>query len=82
VFRKVMDLLSGGASVQQVTVDFEKTVWKALKSVLPEVQIQDCLFHWTQVQELGLQVPYSNEDATYAYIRKLMALPFLPEHEI
>ncbi|KAK3752540.1 hypothetical protein QZH41_016319, partial [Actinostola sp. cb2023] len=86
VFRKVMDLLSS-ASVQQVTVDFEKAVWKDLKSVLPEVQIQGCLFHWTQVlwrkvQELGLQVPYCNEDATYTYIRKLMALPFLPEHEI
>ena len=27
-------------------------------------------------------MPYSNEDATYAYIRKLMALLFLPEQEI
>ena len=34
------------------------------------------------MQELGLQVPYTNDEAVYLYIRKLMALPFLPRHEI
>ena len=35
-----------------------------------------------QVQELGLQRAYSEDDAVYKYIRKLMALPFLPYRQI
>ena len=34
------------------------------------------------MQELGLQTVYSNDEATYRFIRKLMALPFLPHYEI
>ena len=34
------------------------------------------------MQELGLQTAYSGNDAVYRYIRKLVALPFLPHHEI
>ena len=36
----------------------------------------------SQVQQLGLQKAYSDNDAVYRYIRKLMALPFLLHHEI
>lgn len=36
----------------------------------------------TQIQELGLQKAYSEHDGAYKYLRKLMALPFLPHHEI
>ncbi|XP_031553270.1 uncharacterized protein LOC116290391 [Actinia tenebrosa] len=41
-----------------------------------------CVFHWSQavwrkVQELGLTLPYEND-----FIRKLLALPFLPATEI
>ena len=35
-----------------------------------------------QVQELGLQSDYTNDRGTYAFIRKVMALPFLPADEI
>ena len=35
-----------------------------------------------KVQELGLQAAYSGDDAVYCYIRKIMALPFLPRREI
>ena len=35
-----------------------------------------------KVQELGLQTVYSGDDAVYRYIRKIMALPFLPYREI
>ena len=34
------------------------------------------------MQELGLQRVYSEDDAVYKYIRKLMALPFLPHCQI
>ena len=35
-------------AVRQVTVDFEKALWSALREVLPTVKIQGCVFHWTQ----------------------------------
>lgn len=35
-----------------------------------------------QVQELGLQPNYMNDRGTYSFIRKVMALPFLPATEI
>lgn len=34
------------------------------------------------MQELGLQKAYSEDDAVYKYVRKLMALPFLPHRQI
>jgi len=34
------------------------------------------------VQELGLQRPYCEDNVVYKYIRKLMALPFLPHCQI
>ena len=37
---------------------------------------------FSQVQELGLQVAYSEDQGTYGWIRKLLALPFLPYTEI
>ena len=36
----------------------------------------------SKVQELGLQAAYTCDDGVYRYIRKLMALPFLPRREI
>jgi len=53
----------------------------------PDVRIKGCVFHWTQalwrkIQELGLQHQYQNEQGTYLYLRKFMALLFLPEDEI
>ena len=45
--------------------------------------LQPCfLIYFLQIQELGLQQPYCNDQGTYVYLRKLMALPFLPEQEI
>ena len=40
------------------------------------------MFVFLQVQELGLQVAYTEDQGTYEWIRKLLALPFLPYTEI
>lgn len=74
-------------AVQQLTVDFEKWLWSALRTILPDVQIRGCLFHWTQalwrkVQELGLQVAYTEDQGTYGWVGKLLALTFLPYTKI
>ena len=40
------------------------------------------IFYLFQVQDLGLAAAYLRDDGTYRYIKKLMALPFLPAAEI
>ena len=40
------------------------------------------IFSFSKVQELGLQSAYSRDDSVFRYIKKLMALPFLPFQEI
>ena len=37
---------------------------------------------WRKVQELGLQVAYNSDDKTHKYIKKLLALPYLPAEHI
>ena len=34
------------------------------------------------MQDLGLQTAYRHDRGTYSFVRKMMALPFLPEREI
>lgn len=87
VIKSILDLLPVEPDVRQITVDFQKALWSVLRQVLPGVKIKGCVFHWTQalwrkIQELGLQQPYCNDQGTYIYLRKFMALPFLPEQEI
>lgn len=87
VLKKIIELLPSKPAIKQVTIDFEKALWAAFRTVLPAISIMGCVFHWTQavwrkVQELGLQRAYSEDDAVYKYIRKLMALPFLPHRQI
>ena len=87
VLKKILRILPASPCVEQVTVDFEKAVWGAFRKVLPEVQLLGCAFHWNQalwrkVQELGLQTAYSSDHATSKFIRRLMALPFLPHETI
>lgn len=87
VLKKVLRMLPAAPNVEQVTADFESAVWGAFRKVLPEVQLLGCAFHWNQalwrkVQELGLQTAYTSDQATNKYIRRLMALPFLPHETI
>ena len=83
VLKLIREILPTPPQVQQVTVDFEKAVWSAFRKVMPEVHIMGCSFHWNQavwrkVQELGLQTAYMKDQAINRYIRRIMALPFLP----
>ncbi|XP_015774488.1 PREDICTED: uncharacterized protein LOC107352690 [Acropora digitifera] len=62
-------------------------MWSVLHQLFPDVRINRCVFHWTQalwrkIQELGLQYQYNHDRGTYLYLRKFMALPFLPEDNI
>jgi len=61
---------------------FVLAAWQALREVFPRVILRGCVFHWTQcvyrmVLRLGLNATYLAAGDTYAFIRKLLALPFL-----
>ena len=34
--------------IKEIITDFEAAVWKAVKTLFPEVQHFGCLFHWKQ----------------------------------
>ena len=87
VFLSVINLLDSHPAVERITIDFEAALWSVLRRAFPTVKILGCAFHWTQavwrkIQELGLQVSYMSDDATFKYLRKVMSLPFLPADKI
>ena len=89
-YKAVLDKLSdilGNCRVRNLVIDFERAVWKAFPAAFPGLEITGCLFHWTQalwrkVQELGLQWAYNNDKDVHSYVKRLMALPFLPSDQI
>ena len=84
---KVRYSLPEDIKVEKVVLDFERATWEALREVVPDVSLQGCVFHWAQavwrkVQEIGLQAAYINDDASMKFIRRLVALPFLPYKQL
>jgi len=87
VLRKLLEVLPQPPRVEQVVTDFERALWKAVASVMAWVGHRGCGFHWGQavwrkIAEVGLQTAYQSDDAVYRYLRKLLALPFLPADSI
>lgn len=74
VLKSVIEVLPETPHVTGVLVDFEAAMWRALKSVLPDVHVKGCSFHfsqavWRKVQEIGLQVAYRQNDDIHKVIR-------------
>ena len=70
-----------------VISDFEKALVPTICTQLRTSQHHGCLFHfsqaiWKRVQLLGLTTLYHSNHAVRDFIRKILALPFLPEAEI
>ena len=50
ILREIIHLLPGEwLHMQFVTADFDKALWGALWSVVPQVKLQGCPLHWTQL---------------------------------
>ena len=67
--------------------DFERAPRKVFSHHFPEINIIGCWFHFTQAiwrksQLLGLALRYKTDQVFANWLRKLMALPLLPESEI
>ena len=85
VLRAVIRSLPTQPAVKEIVL--EAATWNAISSVLQDVSMMGCCFHWTQavwgkIQEVGLQRDYMQDNATYKILRKLMCLPFLPAEHI
>ena len=81
-----MTVHAGTLEVKEIVMDFEMAAWRAAAHVMPEVECKGCAFHWGQAvwrkaQDIGLRQGYLEDNSTYTYVRKLMALSLLPgEH--
>ncbi|CAC5364718.1 unnamed protein product [Mytilus coruscus] len=61
--------------------------WSAIKTVFPTAEKKGCSFHWCQavmrkVAKLGLKTAYDSKKSVHLFIRKLLALPYLPSDHI
>uniref|UniRef100_A0A1I8J146 FLYWCH-type domain-containing protein n=1 Tax=Macrostomum lignano TaxID=282301 RepID=A0A1I8J146_9PLAT len=89
-FQLQLEALPNGflrSDVQSFVLDFEHSVWKAIRRVFPNASVRGCNFHWTQavwrkVQNIGLQQSYQEDEGTQKFVRKIMALPYLPADTI
>ncbi len=65
-------------------MDFESAERNAFATCFPNIRILGCTFHYGQalirkIGQIGLKVQYSDKNSLVrAYVRHLLALPFLP----
>ena len=62
-------------------------IWQGLRGVFPTEQMHGCVFHWAQVvfrkvRELGLSTAYKKGGSVSRFVRRILALPFLPADHI
>ena len=87
VLDAILDLLPREPLVEEIVVDFEKAIWAAFSTTMPDLRVRGCWFHWAQavfrkVKEFGLRAAYVRQYVVRMYIRELMALPNLPANHI
>lgn len=79
----LLEKLPYRAAEEPIMADFERATWAALRKIIPGKDIIGCHFHWSQavwlkVQEVELQVQYSEDINVYHTDHSIFALPFLP----
>ena len=71
----------------EAVMDFEAGMWSGFRAMFPCVRVKGCVFHWVQavwrhIQGVGLQEAYNKDAGTHTFLRKLMALPFIPHEHV
>ena len=74
-------------SPEYVMMDFELSGMNAVCAIFPNSVIKGCLFHfsqsiWRNVINQGLKQQYDENEHIRKDIRKLLALPFIPLHDL
>jgi len=59
IFHSILNNLPLPPQVQLVVLDYEEATWRVKWTVMPNIQVQGCAFHFTEavyrhVQQLGL----------------------------
>ncbi|XP_066268880.1 uncharacterized protein [Branchiostoma lanceolatum] len=83
ILSELLDALPDDIQVQECVVDYEDTLWRVVPQLLPTVRMRGCSFHWKKVvwwhaQQCGLQKPYMEDERIHRWLRRLLALPYLP----
>ena len=73
--------------IEEAVMDFEAGMWSGFRAMFPCVRVKGCVFHWVQavwrhIQGVGLQEAYNKDAGTHTFLRKLMALPFIPHEHV
>lgn len=68
---------------RKIVCDFEQGLINAAETEFPNASIRGCYFHFTQslwrrIQELGLSVGYRDDVSLQGFLRKILALGYLP----
>jgi len=79
IFHGILDSLPSPPQVQRVVLDHEEAIWRAIRTVMPNIHVQDCAFHFTHavyrhVQQLGLQQANQTAGGTSKFTRRLIWL--------
>ena len=83
-----LNRLKPGLMPDNVMVDFELALIRAIEVKFPSSYVRGCFFHYCQaifrkVSQEGLATQYSDRTSDIRQgVRRMMALPFLPEHDI
>ena len=69
--------------VREMVTDFETAIMNAAENIFPGIQVNGCYFHfakalWHKVQQIGLAQAYRQDANIRMFIRKVMAIGFLP----
>ena len=85
VFQAILDLLSD-SKVNRLVMDFEYAMGHTADKVFPEVSVRGCGFHWSQAvfrqPKDGTKAAFIKDEGTHVFVKKLLALPYLPAEEI
>ena len=47
IFHGILDSLPSPPQVQREVLDYEQATWRAIQTVIPNIHVKDCTFHFT-----------------------------------